>query len=81
MRATADTSAKRRGIRMEPGTKHVRVYLGGHVVADTIHPVLVWEVPYYPTYYFPTVDVRTELMEATGASSTRRVGATAARSP
>jgi uncharacterized protein (DUF427 family) len=66
MRATADTSAKRRGIRIEPGTKHVRVYLGGQVVADTIHPVLVWEVPYYPTYYFPTVDVRTELMEADG---------------
>jgi len=35
-------------------------------VADTIHPVLVWEVPYYPTYYFPMVDVRTELIEADG---------------
>ena len=66
MRTTGETSAKRRGIRIEPGTKHVRVYLGGHVVADTIHPVLVWEVPYYPTYYFPTVDVRTELMDADG---------------
>jgi uncharacterized protein (DUF427 family) len=66
MRPTAETTAKRRGIRIEPGTKRVRVYLGGQVVADTDHPMLVWEVPYYPTYYFPAVDVRTELMEADG---------------
>ena len=64
MRPTAETTAKRRGIRIEPGTKRVRVYLGGQVVADSVHPMLVWEVPYYPTYYFPVVDVRTELMEA-----------------
>jgi uncharacterized protein (DUF427 family) len=51
---------------MEPGTKRVRVYLGGQVVADTVQPMLVWEVPYYPIYYFPVVDVRTELMEADG---------------
>jgi uncharacterized protein (DUF427 family) len=66
MRPTAETTAKRRGIRMETGTKRVRVYLGGEVVADTGRPMLVWEVPYYPTYYFPVVDVRTELMEADG---------------
>jgi uncharacterized protein (DUF427 family) len=66
MRPTAETTVKRRGIRIEPGTKRVRVYLGGQVLADTIHPVLVWEVPYYPTYYFPMVDVRTELVEADG---------------
>ena len=66
MRPTAETTARRRGIRIEPGTKRVRVYLGGQVVADTGHPMLVWEVPYYPTYYFPVVDVRTGLMEADG---------------
>jgi uncharacterized protein (DUF427 family) len=54
---------KRRGIRIEPGTKRVRVYLGGELVADTIRPVLVWEVPYYPTYYVPVSDVRTELLQ------------------
>jgi uncharacterized protein (DUF427 family) len=26
----------------------------------------VWEVPYYPTYYFPADDVRTELLEPDG---------------
>jgi uncharacterized protein (DUF427 family) len=66
MRPTAETTARRRGIRIEPGTKRVRVYLGGRVIADTVHPMLVWEVPYYPTYYFPVVDVRIELMEADG---------------
>ena len=66
MRPTTETTVKRRGIRIEPGTKRVRVYLGGEVVADTLHPVLVWEVPCYPTYYFPMVDVRIELLEADG---------------
>jgi uncharacterized protein (DUF427 family) len=49
-------------VRVEPSAKRVRVYLGGEVVADTRHPVLVWEVPYYPTYYIPSADVRTELL-------------------
>lgn len=38
----------------------------GQLVADTINPVLVWEVPYYPTYYLPASDVRTELLTPTG---------------
>ena len=66
MRPTAETTARRRGIRMEPGTKRVRVYLGGEAVADTVRPTLVWEVPYYPAYYFPVADVRAELLEADG---------------
>ena len=44
--------------------------LGGEIVADTTSPLLVWEVPYYPTYYFPEADVRTDLLVATG--ETRR---------
>ncbi|HET9506339.1 MAG TPA: DUF427 domain-containing protein [Gaiellaceae bacterium] len=63
MRPTGETTTKRRGIRIEPGTKRVRAYVGGEPVADTIQPVLVWEVPYYPTYYFPVSDVRTELLQ------------------
>src|SRR4029453_14548370 len=50
-------------VHTEPSAKRVRAYLGGEVVADTIHPVLVWEVPYYPAYYFPVADVRTDLLE------------------
>ena len=44
--------------------------LGGEVVVDSTTPLLVWEVPYYPTYYFPEDDVRTELFVETG--ETRR---------
>ena len=46
--------------RIERGAKRVRAVLGGEVVADTIRPVLVWDVPYYPTYYLPAEDVRSD---------------------
>lgn len=49
-------------VRMEKSQKWVRVMLGGEVVADTRRPLLVWERPYYPTYYFPRADVRTDLL-------------------
>jgi uncharacterized protein (DUF427 family) len=49
-------------VRVEPGAKRVRTYLAGRLVADTLHPVLVWEIPYYPAYYLPLADVRAELV-------------------
>jgi uncharacterized protein (DUF427 family) len=48
-------------VRVEPGAKRVRAFLGGEVVVDTVHPLLVWEAPYYPTYYVPAADVAAEL--------------------
>src|SRR4051794_35508801 len=59
---TAATSKARGRIRTERGAKRVRAYLGGEGGADTATPVLVWEVPYYPAYYFPAGDVRAELV-------------------
>jgi uncharacterized protein (DUF427 family) len=56
-------------VRVEHGAKRVRAYLGGELVADTTRPLLVWEVPYYPTYYFPAADVRAELLDAGAAVS------------
>ncbi|MEV4312513.1 DUF427 domain-containing protein [Actinocrispum sp. NPDC049592] len=50
-------------VRLEQGSKRVRVYLGGELVADTLTPTYVWEVPYYPAYYFPRGDVRADLVE------------------
>jgi hypothetical protein len=38
-------------------------FLGGVPVVDTTRPLLVWEKPYHPTYYFPLDDVRSELLE------------------
>src|ERR671915_1212331 len=58
------TIATRGSVRVEIGSKRVRAYLGGEVVADTAAPLLVWERPYYPAYYFPLADVRAGLLEA-----------------
>ena len=44
----------------------VRVYLGGELVADTKKVKLVWEKPYYPTYYFPLSDVSSSALVDTG---------------
>jgi len=57
-------------VRVEDGAKRVRVFLGGELVADTRRVKLVWEKPYYPTYYIPSEDVNTELLVSTG--ETRR---------
>ncbi len=52
-------------VRIEDGQKRIRTYLGGELIADTTRVKLVWEKPYYPTYYFPEADVRTELLAPT----------------
>jgi len=49
-------------VRVEHGRKRVRIQLAGELVADTIAPLLVWEVPYYPAYYIPVTDVKAELI-------------------
>src|SRR5712672_2495015 len=51
-------------VRVEPSAKRVRAFLAGRLVADTRHPSLVWEVPYYPAYYLPVRDVTAELAPA-----------------
>jgi uncharacterized protein (DUF427 family) len=66
MTETTTTPTTRGQVHTEPSAKRVRAYLGGEPVVDTVHPVLVWEVPYYPTYYFPVGDVRTDLLEPDG---------------
>jgi uncharacterized protein (DUF427 family) len=67
MTDTAAPVAGQGRVRIERGAKRIRAYLGGHVVADTIEPLLVWEKPYYPAYYVPASDVRAELVP-TGAT-------------
>jgi uncharacterized protein (DUF427 family) len=59
---TSQQTVNRGRIRLEPSPKRVRVQLGGLTVADSGRAVLVWEKPYYPTYYFPIDDVRTDLL-------------------
>lgn len=64
--ATATTTTARGRVRVEPGAKRIRAYLGGELVADTTRPLLVWEKPQYPAYYIPIDDVRMELLTADG---------------
>ena len=49
-------------LRTEPSPKRVRAYLGGEAVIDTTRALLVWEKPYYPTYYLPTDEVRSDVV-------------------
>ena len=64
--APAGTSTAPAGsIRIEPGAKRVRIFVGGVAIADTLRPLYVWETPFYPAYYVPVDDVRTELLEET----------------
>ncbi|MCP9270641.1 DUF427 domain-containing protein [Mycolicibacterium arenosum] len=46
--------------RVEPAPRRVRGYLGDRLVFDTTTARYVWEVPYYPQYYIPLADVRTD---------------------
>ena len=48
--------------RIEPAPRRVRGFLGHELVFDTIGARYVWEVPYYPQYYVPLADVRTEFL-------------------
>ncbi len=53
-------------VRLEEGRKRVRTYFGGELIADTLRPRLVWELPYYPAYYLPQEDVRMDRLTPTG---------------
>lgn len=54
-------------VRIASSEKRVRAYLDGQLVVDASHPVLVWESPRYPTYYFHLEDIRADLI-ATGTA-------------
>lgn len=51
-----------RAVRVERSPKRVRAFLGGESVADSRAVRLVWEIPYYPTYYFPANDILVPLV-------------------
>ncbi|MTD53502.1 DUF427 domain-containing protein [Amycolatopsis pithecellobii] len=53
-------------VRTERGAKRVRVLFGGKIIADTIRPLLVWEIPYYPAYYLPREDFAPGVLEPSG---------------
>ncbi|WP_116809793.1 DUF427 domain-containing protein [Steroidobacter cummioxidans] len=48
-----------------PSSRHIRIELGGEVIADTRRPVIVYETGLRPRYYIPRTDVREEFLERT----------------
>ncbi|MGW1893795.1 DUF427 domain-containing protein [Streptomyces sp. NPDC002004] len=50
-------------------SRHVRVEIAGTVVADTAHPVLLFETGLPVRYYIPPGDVRLDLFAPTGHTS------------
>ena len=48
--------------RVEPVPRRIRGYADGVLVLDTVQARYVWEAPYYPQYYVPIADVRTEYL-------------------
>jgi uncharacterized protein (DUF427 family) len=48
-----------------PSSRHVRVLLGGEVIADTNHPRLLLETGIITRYYIPEQDISMELLEST----------------
>lgn len=49
--------------RVELSPKRVRALVDGVPVFDTTAARLVWEHPYYPTYYVPRADVMAQMVE------------------
>ena len=56
-------------LEIAPSGKLVRVTLGGEVIAETSHALVMTESDYSPAYYIPLGDVRLDLMEKTNHSS------------
>ncbi len=60
------TTQTRGRVRVEDGQKRIRAQIGGVTVADSADVKMVWEIPYYPTYYFPPDSVRMDLLSDSG---------------
>ncbi len=55
-------------VRVEQSGKRVRTVLAGKTIADTLTPLLVWEKPYYPTYYLPLADIAEGVLVDSGTT-------------
>jgi uncharacterized protein (DUF427 family) len=55
--------------RLEPVHRHLRVELGGAVIAETDRALRVVETSHPPNYYFPPADVAPGALERSGGTS------------
>jgi len=51
--------------KIESTLRRVRILFNKKIIADTTSAKLVWEHPYYPTYYLPATDIQTKYLEMT----------------
>lgn len=63
-------------VRIESNPKRIRAMVGGVPFIDTTQSCFVWEVPYYPAWYFPVDAVAAQLVANGGTfeSSSRGEG-------
>ncbi len=62
-----DTGESADGVpRMVPGHKRIRAIVDGRVVVDSRAFMFVWEIPYWPTWFFRLEDLDGELRESAG---------------
>jgi uncharacterized protein (DUF427 family) len=59
---------------VEPGSVRVRAYSAGVLVADADPPLLVWEHPFYPQYFFAPGELGAELRAAGPGPRSRSLG-------
>lgn len=52
-----------------PSSRHVRVFIDGEVVADSVRSTVLYETGLPPRYYLPKPDVRMDLLATTNTSS------------
>lgn len=56
-------------VHVSESPRHVRVFFGGEVIADSKHAKLVREAEVLPAYYFPREDVRMDLLAPSAMKS------------
>lgn len=66
--------------QVEPAPRRVRAFVGGENVFDTMGALYVWEHAFYPQYYIPAADVRSELLIDDGKTIDSRRGTMAVQS-
>ena len=61
------------------GYKWIRGYVAGHKVVDSRQFMFVWEIPYWPWWFFARSDIAADLVERTDAEPTNSAAAGATR--
>jgi uncharacterized protein (DUF427 family) len=68
-------------VEILPSSRHVRIVLGGVIIAETWHPRLLIETGLPTRVYIPEQDIRMDLLEPTETSLLRASGRSPTRKP